>query len=120
MQDLQLEHHPQDKPSWLALAQELDGYLRKVLQDLSFIGRYDLIRVLTQGEQSYTFKLYKDIQVLEGKRPLPKHISLTNGQLYLRTATEGVGVIQQLRVRLSELYPAKRIRDSRADFVAVH
>lgn len=32
----------------------------------------------------------------------------------------GISVFKQLQVRLSELFPGRRVRDSRADFVAVH
>ncbi|GHO84901.1 NACHT domain-containing protein [Dictyobacter formicarum] len=87
-QDLLLEHPSQDSAYWQMLAQELHGHLRKILKALSFIGQYDFILVLAQDEQSYTFELHKGIQVLKSQRPLPQHTALTNGQFYLRAATE--------------------------------
>src|SRR5215813_7046228 len=57
------EHQPQDETGWQTLAQELHGHLRKILQDLSFIGQYDLIRIRDQDEHTYNFELYKGTQI---------------------------------------------------------
>lgn len=70
--ELQRGHQvSQDELGWQALAEELLGYLRKILQGLSFIGKYDLILMLDQDEYSYTFELHKGIQITTGQRSLP-------------------------------------------------
>jgi NACHT domain len=87
-QDLLLERQPQDQLGWEALAQGLHEHLRKILQGLSFIGQYELIRILAQDKHSYTFELHKGIQILTSQRPLPQHTRLTNRRFYLRADTE--------------------------------
>ncbi len=85
----QIKRQPQN--GWQALAQELHQQYRKILQSTtSYIGRYDLICVLAQDEQTYTFELHKGLQVQISQRPLPQHTntSLINGHFYWRNAKE--------------------------------
>src|SRR5437588_2187769 len=79
---------PQDASGWQALATELLAHLRKILESLSFIGEYDLIHVLTQDEQTYTFKLHKGTRILTQQKSLTKSINLTTGWFYLGASTE--------------------------------
>lgn len=79
---------PQDESGWKALATELVEHLRKILQSLSFIGKYDLIHVLNQDENFYTFELHKGIHIMIDRKPLPKRTRLTTGWFYLKADTE--------------------------------
>ena len=88
-QDLQTERLlPQEEAGWQALASELLERLHEILQSLSFIGTYDLIHVLAQDEQTYTFELHKGTQVVTDQRLLPQHAQLTSDWFYLRADTE--------------------------------
>jgi len=50
----------------------------------------------------------------------PKDFPTLKVGLSLGRDLQGVGAFKQLRVRLSELFPGRRLRNSHADFVAVH
>ena len=75
---------PQDELNWKTLAEELMEHLQQVLRSLSFMGKYDLIRVLGQDELFYAFELYKGIHISKDRQPLPKLTKLHSGWFYLR------------------------------------
>src|SRR5258708_4139050 len=79
---------PQDEPGWKVLAEELRGHLQHILRSLSFLGKYDLIRVLDQNDEVYAFELHKGTHISTVQRPLPKHTKLTHGWFYLQAGAE--------------------------------
>lgn len=85
---LQRQLVPQDEVGWLVLAKELRGHLQHILERLSFIGKYDLIHVISQDENSYTYELYKGTHISIDHRTSFQSTKLIPGWFYLRTATE--------------------------------
>src|SRR6266516_2607903 len=79
---------PQDEAGWRALAEELKGHLQHILHSLSFLAKYDLIRVLDQHNDVYTFELHKGTHLSTEQRPSPKQTKLTPGWFYLRAGAE--------------------------------
>src|SRR2546421_1798005 len=79
---------PQDELGWKALVEELIGHLQHILRSLSFLAKYDLIRVLDHKDDVYTFELHKGKNISTDQRPLPKHTRLTHGWFYLRAGNE--------------------------------
>jgi hypothetical protein len=89
---------PQDELSWKKRAQELGAHLRQVLLSLSFLGQYDLIRVLNLDEQFYSFKMYKGVHLSSGRQPLPLREKLNAGWFYLRSEKGDILLLHPLLV----------------------
>ena len=79
---------PRDEAGWQALAEELKGHLQHILRGLSFLDKYDLIRVLNQQDDMYTFELHKGTRLSTAQQPSPKQ-RLTPGWFYLRAVRAG-------------------------------
>ncbi len=89
---------PQNELSWKKLAEDLMQHLLQVLRGLSFLGRYDLIRVLDRDGQLYSFEMYKGVSISRGWRPLPEVSKLNSGWFYLRTEREDFLLLHPLFV----------------------
>ena len=61
----------------------------------------------------------KSVRAIKEKFP-PKDFPTLKVGLSLGRDLEGAGPFMKLRIRLSELFPGRRLRKSHADFVAVH
>jgi len=79
---------PQNEVEWSALAQEIWERLKNVLSDLSFMGKYELIRILDFDQTSYRFELHKGVTITVGHQHLPNHPAFKRGYFYLRKGTE--------------------------------
>lgn len=79
----------QDGSNGGVLAEELMEHLRYILQGLSFLKKYDLIRILELNDETYTFEMHRGTRISKKKsRPLPKHADIVLGQFYLRAREE--------------------------------
>lgn len=79
---------PKDEAGWKVLAEELKGCLQHILSNLSFLAKYDLIRIRDQNNETYTFELHKGTHISKDQWPLPTYTKLINGWFYLRAEAE--------------------------------
>jgi glycerophosphoryl diester phosphodiesterase len=77
------------------------------------------LRSLTTNELVITSLEDESVRVIKERFPANDFPLLKVG-LSLGRDLKGVGVFKQLRVRLSELFPGRRLLSSHADFLAVH
>lgn len=104
---------PQDEAGWSTRAQESMGFLKSILNELSFMGRYELIRVLDSDETSYRFELHRGINTAHGPCSLPNHPKLKrylrDGKVppgfYLRKGTEAVLRVHPFLMEQEKLVP---------------
>jgi hypothetical protein len=89
---------PEDEAEWKELAAETKDLLRQVLRGLTFIGDYDLIRVLDYDEQFYDFELHKGLQISKGREVSPRRTTLSRGWFYLRRDTKELLLLHPLLV----------------------
>lgn len=79
---------PQNEDEWAKLAHdETMSLLRQILHHLDFVGRYDLIRVLSYGELLYEFELHKGLIISLGQQHKPRQTKFEPGWFYLRNET---------------------------------
>lgn len=87
------------------------GYEKEVIEfALSHLSPYEIVVTTLEDE---SVKRIKEIF------PAKDYPTLKVG-LSLGRNLEGVGKLKKLLIRLSELFPSRRLRSSHADFVAVH
>lgn len=79
---------PVSESGWAVLAEEVTTLLKQVLDSVSFIANYDLIRVLTYDERQYEYELHKGMSITIGYKPLPAGVNLGQGWFYLRKDNE--------------------------------
>ena len=60
------EKEPKDENEWSALAAEVEGLAQTVLDRLSFLSQYDLIRVVGQDAESYSYEVHRGLDVTYG------------------------------------------------------
>ncbi|MBI1878791.1 MAG: hypothetical protein HYR94_11330, partial [Chloroflexi bacterium] len=79
---------PRNEAEWEQLAAETTNLLQQILHYLSFIGQYDLIRILDYDDQSYNFELHKGQGISVGRQPWPRYGEFSRGWFYLRKGSE--------------------------------
>lgn len=78
---------PADQAGWTRLADEATSLLRQILNLLSFLAQYDMIRVVRSGNCEYEYELHKGITVTNAQQPTPDCAELGEGWFYLRRST---------------------------------
>jgi hypothetical protein len=80
-----LNERPKSMNDWHSLVTESKQLLDQVLNSLSFMSEYDLIRISQVLPQEYAFELYKGCKVQFNQSANPKNTSLKPGEVYLRS-----------------------------------
>jgi hypothetical protein len=90
--DLQREElRPRDDAGWNALAARATGLMRQVFAGLSFLSRYEMIRVVNADETGYDFELHKGLNVTTGRGPRPAGADIAAGWFYMRRGPQAQG-----------------------------
>lgn len=79
---------PQTEEDWKYLARETNILLHEYLAGMTFITKYDLIRILDKDEFTYSCALHKGITITVSHGHLPDDTDLHPGQFYLRKTQE--------------------------------
>ncbi|RIL11552.1 hypothetical protein DCC79_04535 [bacterium] len=103
---------PLDEVGWDDLCTRADSYLHTVLNHFRFFERYDIVRLVDQGEEGYAFEIYRGQTVmLSSDRISPEH-ALSVECFYLAKGREEFLDLHPLLIQLESPGTIERSRSS--------
>jgi hypothetical protein len=89
---------PHTLADWQQYESELLPLIHRLFQEVAFLSRYDLIRVLDFDTSMYDFELHKGVEISRGRRVLDPLARLTRGWFYLRNERDEVLLLHPLLI----------------------